>query len=467
MPYDLTDRRMSSVNEGTYGSASLVLRRLPPNTTAEAVRTMLLFTKDLHDAEIVPNDRPDDQGFVMALARFSSLASAQEAQLMLDGKPNTDGSASMSVEIANLPTFSSGFRRNTIDPGLSRPVSQISSPNGRTSRYAFDSVNRAPNSPAISPPDSTVTDGAGGAFSGIPQQRSPRSSLMHDRARISGKSVISDEGGDEETDGLLRDPVGYMKKDNSRTVGRRQNGHQPPYQDFARMLSLNTNMAESSPAQYHTPRSAYAVQSPRTPFSPGKSGYANTNPYIRHNFPPANPADQNPPCNTLYVGNLPMDTSEDELKAMFAKQRGYKRLCFRTKQNGPMCFVEFEDVSFATKALNELYGAQLHNSVKGGIRLSFSKNPLGVRSGQPGSTTAPATPLNASGPSFVHGAAMSPGGLSIANGPPPGLAAPSGGPANGPGHTGQYVGLGMRNPHSGSGLTSLDANMYPDYMLGR
>lgn len=70
-----------------------------------------------------------------------------------------------------------------------------------------------------------------------------------------------------------------------------------------------------------------------------------------HNFPPRNPADYNPPCNTLYVGNLPIDTSEDELKSLFSKQRGYKRLCFRTKQNGPMCFVEFEDVSFATKAL--------------------------------------------------------------------------------------------------------------------
>lgn len=41
-----------------------------------------------------------------------------------------------------------------------------------------------------------------------------------------------------------------------------------------------------------------------------------------------------------------------------------------------MAFVEFEDVSSATKALTELYGAPLHNSVKGGIRLSFAKNPL-------------------------------------------------------------------------------------------
>ncbi|KAG8158115.1 hypothetical protein KVR01_011876 [Diaporthe batatas] len=98
--------------------------------------------------------------------------------------------------------------------------------------------------------------------------------------------------------------------------------------------------------------------------------------------PPANPADMNPPCNTLYVGNLPMDSNEDELKNIFSRQRGYKRLCFRLKANGPMCFVEFDDISSATRALNELDGVPLTNSIKGGIRLSFSKNPLGVGTSQ-------------------------------------------------------------------------------------
>jgi RNA recognition motif-containing protein len=50
--------------------------------------------------------------------------------------------------------------------------------------------------------------------------------------------------------------------------------------------------------------------------------------------------DQNPPCNTLYVGNLPMDASEEELRSMFSACAGYKRLCFKNKSNGPMCFVE-------------------------------------------------------------------------------------------------------------------------------
>jgi hypothetical protein len=90
----------------------------------------------------------------------------------------------------------------------------------------------------------------------------------------------------------------------------------------------------------------------------------------------SNPADQNPPCNTLYVGNLPPNTNEEELKNMFCKCPGYKRLSFRNKSNGPMCFVEFEDAIYAAQALQDLHGNPLSNSVKGGIRLSFSKNPL-------------------------------------------------------------------------------------------
>jgi hypothetical protein len=92
-----------------------------------------------------------------------------------------------------------------------------------------------------------------------------------------------------------------------------------------------------------------------------------------------NPADQNPPCNTLYVGNLPPTTNEDELRSLFAHCQGYKRMCFRQKPQGPMCFVEFDDVVFATQAMNEHQGHVLSNSVKGGIRLSFSKNPLFIK----------------------------------------------------------------------------------------
>ncbi|KAF8076726.1 hypothetical protein FPV67DRAFT_1407729, partial [Lyophyllum atratum] len=101
-----------------------------------------------------------------------------------------------------------------------------------------------------------------------------------------------------------------------------------------------------------------------------------------------NGVDQNPPINTLYVGNLPtspppsgfpQDYLEESLRELFNSRAGFRRLCFRHKSNGPMCFVEFEDVPYATKALSDLYGHTLKGLVKGGIRLSYSKNPLGVR----------------------------------------------------------------------------------------
>jgi hypothetical protein len=53
--------------------------------------------------------------------------------------------------------------------------------------------------------------------------------------------------------------------------------------------------------------------------------------------------------NTLYVGNLPSSPPppgygpnhlEDSLRSLFSNQPGYRKLCFRQKSNGPMCFVE-------------------------------------------------------------------------------------------------------------------------------
>ncbi|KAK3987370.1 hypothetical protein QBC44DRAFT_121497 [Cladorrhinum sp. PSN332] len=98
-----------------------------------------------------------------------------------------------------------------------------------------------------------------------------------------------------------------------------------------------------------------------------------------NSVPPLSLADTHPPCNTLHVGNLPSNASEEELQRLLREQPGYKRHVFRTKAGNPMCFVEFEHVSFATRALNELYGYVLQNSKKGqGIRLSFTKDPLRV-----------------------------------------------------------------------------------------
>lgn len=79
--------------------------------------------------------------------------------------------------------------------------------------------------------------------------------------------------------------------------------------------------------------------------------------------------------NTLYVGNLPAISPpthppsylEDSLRALFQQSPGFKRMSFRQKINGPMCFVEYEDVGFATRAIRDLYG-------NGVVRLSRTSN---------------------------------------------------------------------------------------------
>ena len=81
-------------------------------------------------------------------------------------------------------------------------------------------------------------------------------------------------------------------------------------------------------------------------------------------------------CNRLHVCSIPQDTSEEELKAIFSRQPGYKRLFYRRKQPAPPCIVEFADASSAMEALNELDGRQLRHDFKNGIRLGFSEFPL-------------------------------------------------------------------------------------------
>lgn len=424
---------------------TIYLRKLPRNTGPEVLRSMLIFAKDLIDTELVDPEYPEDRGFSSAIARFRTLAGAHEARDRLDGKVNAANDANMIVELwQSGASGAAGARRNTIDGTSNRHGSgSTSSGSGPTSRQSsrfngtFQSLEKA------SPPNGTQSDGFPNPDSNTRIQNlfSPQSPIGN--SFVSSKSMINDDAGDDETGQILQDPVAYAKSGQATRSppSRRSTNTQMPVSRFAG-LSLSTvndsNGVVSPPlSSFTSPRSGPPMQSPGSAMSPvllpapigsmGPNATYHLTPqhYQRHNYPPVNPADQNPPCNTLYVGNLPIDTSEDELKAMFSKQRGYKRLCFRTKQNGPMCFVEFEDVSFATKALHDLYGQLLHNSVKGGIRLSFSKNPLGVRSGQ-ASGMGPPTPMTPQGmmmPGTSNGIGAPPG-FTTATGPPPGLAPP-------------------------------------------
>lgn len=422
--------------------ATLLLRRLPAGMNQESLYSMLLFAEDFQSTRFI--DANDEQGFQTAVAEFRSVESAREARNRLHGKQNATSGARMIVDLlpsgagthaiqnADMTVDGLGIRRQLSNAASSRASSNNAA--RQPSRY-FQSMGEQMN--AIPVPPAQIDGEESHLFS----PRSPQANSFRDQMRQTGKSMISEDA-DDETGELLKDPVAYARSNHAGPGVRRSNSAaQPP---VSRMAGLSLNTAQNhatngvmmSPTGGGYPRNmSHQPVSPSAelpnpimtngiqPMSPTNSGYpmSPTHMQQRH-LPPANPADQNPPCNTLYVGNLPIDTSEDELKAIFSKQRGYKRLCFRTKHNGPMCFVEFEDVSFATKALNELYGHTLHNSVKGGIRLSFSKNPLGVRTGQANALT-PGSPLGSPGSAGGFGG---PGAFSGVSGPPPGLGMPPG-----------------------------------------
>lgn len=445
--------RMNGHSEPELVSA-ILMRKLPRHTSSEALRTMFLFAKDFLSADFIPTEYSDDQGYLSAIARFRTPTAAQDARALLNGKQSAANEVPMIVDVLRLSPAGLGPRRNTFDMAANRNATSSSSSTASSSGQAtrqqprfngtFQAIDR------ISPPNGALGLSGGGPMSASelpgpetlsPYQnffppQSPINLALGERKHVSGKSVIGEDGIEDEPAELLKDPVAFAKNDKSSSMSqlsRRATNPQLPTSRFAG-LTLSTSSVTAPPMPgFASPRSVAPMQSPNSAMSPTSMGSLGPNTsyqlsnqhYQRHNYPPVNPADQNPPCNTLYVGNLPIDTSEDELKAMFSKQRGYKRLCFRTKQNGPMCFVEFEDVSFATKALNELYGHPLHNSVKGGIRLSFSKNPLGVRTGQPGGM-GPPTPMSPQGPMPGLNGIGNMQSFSTASGPPPGLSAPPG-----------------------------------------
>ena len=492
--------RDSERGAGLDTTAALIIRKLPRHTTDESLRTLLMFAKDLVSADLVATDFPQDQGHSTAMARFRTSSAAEEVRASLNGKQTNPNEQPLQVEIVrHSPNGGLGSRRNNTDVAFNRANSSSSAGSSsgqarQVSRFngTFQAIDR------ISPPNGMSGFPTAGSFSAAegPDIVSPISTLFSpqsplgqaqlDRQRASGKDVIREDGVDDEPGDLLKDPVAYARGDVSGQLSRQPTNPQPLSRFTNLSLSTSTATSPSVPG-FTSPRNVAPMQSPTTAMSPSSIGSLGPNTsyqmasqhHQRHNYPPVNPADQNPPCNTLYVGNLPIDTSEDELKAMFSKQRGYKRLCFRTKQNGPMCFVEFEDISFATKALNELYGHPLHNSVKGGIRLSFSKNPLGVRSGQPGSM-GPPTPLSPSGPMpGMNGLGIA--NFSTANGPPPGLTAPPGLSASGNmngmmsptsigGGFGMDMGMGgMRSPHPAGMTTGWggQGGQYSDFSFGR
>jgi len=92
-------------------------------------------------------------------------------------------------------------------------------------------------------------------------------------------------------------------------------------------------------------------------------------------FQPAQPPQSKvPPCSTLFVANLQPNLSDRDLHRHFKNMPGFKRLRLSNKETVPICFVEFDDVPFATHAMNNLQGVPVGHTC---MRIEYARTKMG------------------------------------------------------------------------------------------
>ncbi|KAF5836308.1 hypothetical protein DUNSADRAFT_6138 [Dunaliella salina] len=143
-------------------------------------------------------------------------------------------------------------------------------------------------------------------------------------------------------------------------------------------------MSSTAIATTHQPQPASLPYAPASPTSSsgaavprGRGGMIGLGGSM--GFLPVTNRGDNPPCNTLFVGNLSDTVSEVELCQLFSAQAGYRQMKLVRGPKQVSCFVEFDDLISATTVHQALQGAVLATSERGGIRIQFSKNPYGRR----------------------------------------------------------------------------------------
>lgn len=152
-----------------------------------------------------------------------------------------------------------------------------------------------------------------------------------------------------------------------------------------------THTGYSAPSPFHAP--AAPVWGPHGYMAPPPPPY---DPYGGYGVPPVQmpapapvPAPSsyvpvqntkdNPPCNTLFIGNLGENINEEELRGLFSAQPGFKQMKVLRQERHTVCFIEFEDVNSASNVHHNLQGAVIPSSGSVGMRIQYSKNPFGKR----------------------------------------------------------------------------------------
>jgi hypothetical protein len=94
--------------------------------------------------------------------------------------------------------------------------------------------------------------------------------------------------------------------------------------------------------------------------------------------------------DTIFIANMSPESSEEELKTMLnSHTTGYKR-CKLVNQRGTVtAFAQFEDIKCASAAIGFLQGRPHMALDSSGLRVEYSKKPMGV----PGKATLASSAL--------------------------------------------------------------------------
>ncbi|PRW58713.1 cell wall integrity scw1 [Chlorella sorokiniana] len=120
-------------------------------------------------------------------------------------------------------------------------------------------------------------------------------------------------------------------------------------------------------------------------------------------YAPITNTKDNPPCNTLFIGNLGDGVNEAEIRGLFSHQPGFQQLKLVRGPKGVTCFIEFIDVTSAMAVHDAQQGAILASSDRGGIRIQYSKNPFGRKRDAAGAFVDPGTAAAGGGNGGMYG----------------------------------------------------------------
>lgn len=183
------------------------------------------------------------------------------------------------------------------------------------------------------------------------------------------------------------------------------------------------------PTMFHTPAQPVMTHTPYPGTMAAPSGLAGDPGLLSQNWRPLSNARDNVPCNTLFIGNLGENTREEELHQLMASQPGFRQLKWSPTGKGTIAFVEFDDVATASYVHQAMQGVVLPSNERGGIRIQFSKNPLGKRSpldnapnlhGLFAPSAAPVSSPGMQAQALYNATLVSPAGMMTGLGPPTG-----------------------------------------------